>query len=422
MIPKLILSDAAGNIFVHPTYCMAGCNGRDLCQLSTSELQALPSGSTLFYLPGHAAIGWDEGGEEFVSLEKLHGRRVFPVSAFVIPGFTRTYLPAAKKINPKTTLPLWPYTAVGWADGKFVAATVRIDPSIKQNPSFYKQRSLLEKNITTTFKKFPTNRLFKHLSHCALSYNCRNAQNLFLNRWEAPLPISPLCNARCLGCLSKQEPKSAPASHERISFVPTPLEVAQVAVSHLKNCREGIVSFGQGCEGEPLLEFSVLKESIRLIRRQTPRGTIHLNTNGFYPRYIKELATSGLDSVRVSINSLDKKLYEAYFRPRGYDLSDVLRSVVVAKKSGLFVSLNLLTFPGITDSSCEVFRLIKFLNKGFVDLLQLRNLSIDPDFFLKHMPVSEDGSLGILNMVTLLKRSCPKVRLGYFNLPKERFK
>jgi pyruvate-formate lyase-activating enzyme len=421
MIPRLVLSDKKGRIFVHPTLSMLGFDGRDFCLPSEKDVILLPKDSLLFYMPGHVAFGWDKRQETKVSVEKFHGEVVFAVSAFLIPGFTRLYLPSAKKIDSKVTLPLWPYTAVGWQKGRFYACAVKIDPLKRQRPFYYRQGALMEAAIDRTLRRSPENRLFKHLSRCALLYNCRNAQNLFLKRWEAPLPVSPGCNSRCLGCLSFQESDCAQASHERISFVPTPQELLEVAGEHLKEAREPIVSFGQGCEGEPLLQFPLLKKSIALMRQRTQRGTIHLNTNGFCPKYLKKLASLGLNSVRISINSFSKERYQAYYRPCGYKFSDVLASIAQAKKSGLFVSLNYLLFPGASDEKNEVRRLIAFLKKGYVDLLQLRNLSIDPELFLYRMPPVKSGSLGISNMIKLIKKECPGLRLGYFNLPKEKF-
>ena len=50
----------------------------------------------------------------------------------------------------------------------------------------------------------PDNRLARHLEHCALTYGCPAGKNFFLGRYEAPLPTSRACNARCLGCISFQ--------------------------------------------------------------------------------------------------------------------------------------------------------------------------------------------------------------------------
>ena len=422
MVPQLVLSDKNGNIYVHPTLKMLGSDGRNFCLPQNNETIPLPKDSSFFYMPGHAACGWDEKGRAFVVVKEFQGKEVYPVSAFMVPGFVRLYLPAARKLRKQITLPLWPYTAVGWLKGRFYVCAVKIDYARKHRPLDSAQESLMKRNIDRTLKKFPKSRLFKHLSRCAVVYNCPNARNLFLKRWEAPVPISPVCNSRCLGCLSFQESDCAVASHERIRFVPTPDEVVEVALTHLKVAREAIVSFGQGCEGEPLLQFPVLKKSIALLRRHVATGTIHLNTNGSHPSYLKELALNGLDSVRISLNSLNEKRYNAYYRPQGYSFGDVLTSIREAKENGLFVSLNLLMFPGFSDCEEEIASLAKFLKKGYVDLVQLRNLSIDPEFFITCMPFPKSRPRGIVSLIALLKKFSPKVRLGYFNLPKERFK
>lgn len=421
MNAKLILSDNKGNIFIHPTLKLLGFDGVDFRRPAAEEFITLPKGSTLFFMPHHAAVGFDDASQSPVFVEEFNGRPVFAVSAFMVPAFTRLYLPAAIKRKEDIVLPLWPYTAVGYNRGKFCVCAVKVDAMRRQMPFYYQCEPAIKKQALIILKKFPKNRLVKHLYRCALGYNCRNAQNYFLGRWEAPLPVSPECNARCLGCISFQDSDCFKASHERIRFVPSPEEIAQVALSHLNRARSGIVSFGQGCEGEPLLQFLVIRDAIRLIRKQTQAGTIHLNTNGFSPLYVSQLAQAGLDSVRISINSFDDKMYAAYYRPKGYGLCDVLDCVKAAKKSGLFVSLNLLTFPGLTDNPREFKRLELFLKKGYVDLLQLRNLSIDPAYFISRMPVLKERPLGVLSVITRLKKLdfCPS--LGYFNVAKEKF-
>lgn len=422
MVPRLILSDSKGRLYTHPDLKAPGFNGVSLCLPRPDEWIPLPQGSRLFYMPGHAAAGWDDQAKDFVYVKEGQGRRFFPVSAFMVPGFTRAYLPAAKKIDENVRLPLWPYTAAGEYKKSLYVCALKIDAPRSLRLLRRKEESGLKKGIISALESFPSNRLFRHLSRCALEYHCPNAQDLFLEKGEAPLPVSPLCNARCLGCLSFQESGCSVASHERISFVPTPQEVSEVALFHFKNAPGGIVSFGQGCEGEPLLQFPVLKESLRLIRQRTRRGTIHLNTNGFKPAHLKALAAEGLDSVRISLNAFNEKLYHAYYRPKNYSFRDVISSFGAAKKSGLFVSLNYLTFPGLCDAPGDVKRLINFLKKGYVDLLQLRNLSIDADLLLEKMsPSKPQAPVGMRRMVSWIKKECPGVRLGYFNIPKEKF-
>jgi pyruvate-formate lyase-activating enzyme len=419
--PNLVLSNKKGGLMVHPRLKMMGRDAQGFVRLRPEEVIALPWGSTFYYLPARTAVGWDEDSCAPARVAEFGGEEVFPVAAFMVPGFTRLYLPAAQKTLNAPVLPLWPYAAAGYSRGKFYVAGLKVDALRRQDPRFYRQFSLIRKNIAKLTKEYPENRLFKHLSYCALTYNCRNAQNLFLNRWEAPLPVSPICNARCLGCLSFQGPKDATASHERIRFVPTADEVCEVGVAHLKKAKAPIVSFGQGCEGEPLLQFNILKGSILRMRRATKRGTIHLNTNGCDPLALRELAAAGLDSVRISVTSFLSESYRAYYRPRGYVFEDVRTSIKAARKSGLFVSLNYLVFPGASDGVSQVRALVRFLKKGYVDLLQLRNLSIDPDFFESRMPPLGGRPLGVLEMITLIREECPKLRMGYFNPPKENF-
>ena len=81
--------------------------------------------------------------------------------------------------------------------------------------------------------RLPQNRLRKHLETCALTYGCPAGKNFFLGRYEAPLPTAGQCNARCLGCLSKQETSSIPVSQNRISFTPTPEEIADISLAWL---------------------------------------------------------------------------------------------------------------------------------------------------------------------------------------------
>ncbi|MFN2369475.1 MAG: radical SAM protein, partial [Desulfurivibrionaceae bacterium] len=107
-----------------------------------------------------------------------------------------------------------------------------------------------------------------------------------MDSWEAPLPTSPVCNARCLGCISLQPSGCCPATQDRIDFTPTPEEIAEVAAPHLERVERGVVSFGQGCEGEPLMQAEIIEKSIGMIRARTGRGTINLNSNSGMPEAV----------------------------------------------------------------------------------------------------------------------------------------
>jgi len=206
---------------------------------------------------------------------------------------------------------------------------------------------------------------------------------------------------------------------ERIRFVPTPDEVAGVAVPHLKEAEDAIVSFGQGCEGEPLMQWRLLEKSIRMFREETDRGTINLNTNGSFPDRVAKLCEAGLESIRVTLNSPTQKYYTRYHKPMGYTYRKVVDSLLVAKERGIYTSINLLVFPGVTDREREIEELIKFIEKTRLDLIQLRNLNIDPDLYLKEMGKGE--GVGISKMIKILKKEFPRLQFGYFNRTKENF-
>jgi pyruvate-formate lyase-activating enzyme len=421
--PRLVLSDPDGNIFDHPSLKLSGRSGTRFLLPHPSELVPLPKGSQLFTLPGRIPIGWDEEKRSFVSSRKVELRNkeveCIAMAAFLPPGYIRTLLPATHLEPRAPTLPLWAYSAVGWKDGKFWATGLFIDPNPHWDPKYFGNDRLLKRKVHTFLSKNPKNRLLQQLSRCALEYHCFAAKNVFFRRWECPLPTSPSCNADCLGCISLQPSECCPASQERIHFVPTVDEVLGVALPHLEEAEDAIVSFGQGCEGEPLIQWRLLENSILKLREKTDRGTINLNTNGSFPKRLAKLCDAGLDNVRVTLNSPHLKFYKRYHRPKGYSFGEVVDSLVQSKEKGIYTSINLLVFPGFTDREEEVEGLIKLIRKTDLDLIQMRNLNIDPDLYLKTMGIGE--GIGISKMIDILKKEFPFLQFGYFNRTKENF-
>jgi pyruvate-formate lyase-activating enzyme len=421
--PRLVLSDPDGNIFDHPSLKLSGRSGTRFLLPHPSELVPLPKGSQLFTLPGRIPIGWDEEKRSFVSSRKVELRNkeveCIAMAAFLPPGYIRTLLPATHLEPRAPTLPLWAYSAVGWKDGKFWATGLFIDPNPHWDPKYFGNDRLLKRKVHTFLSKNPKNRLLQQLSRCALEYHCFAAKNVFFRRWECPLPTSPSCNADCLGCISLQPSECCPASQERIHFVPTVDEVLGVALPHLEEAEDAIVSFGQGCEGEPLIQWRLLENSILKLREKTDRGTINLNTNGSFPKRLAKLCDAGLDNVRVTLNSPHLKFYKRYHRPKGYSFGEVVDSLVQSKEKGIYTSINLLVFPGFTDREEEVEGLIKLIRKIDLDLIQMRNLNIDPDLYLKTMGIGE--GIGISEMIDILKKEFPFLQFGYFNRTKENF-
>ena len=422
--PRLILSDSQGNLFDHPSLRLTGRSGDRFLLPHPSELVPLPKGSQLFTLPGRIPVGWDEEKRSFLSSEKVKlGMREVEctaVAAFLPPGYIRTLLPATQLNSKAPTLPLWAYSAVGWKGEKFWTTGLFIDPNPHWNPKYFGNDPLLKRKVRVFLNKAPQNRLLRQLSRCALEYQCFAAKNVFFRRWECPLPTSPSCNADCLGCISLQPSECCLASMERIQFVPTVDEILRVALPHLEEAEDAIVSFGQGCEGEPLMQWRLLERSIRELRERTDRGTINLNTNGSFPDRVAKLCDVGLNSLRVTLNSPHREYYIRYHKPKGYTFGKVVGSLIKAKEKGIYTSVNLLVFPGFTDRKDEVEGLIKLIRKTNLDLIQMRNLNIDPDLYLKEM--GRGKGIGISKMIEILKREFPRLQFGYFNRTKENFK
>jgi pyruvate-formate lyase-activating enzyme len=425
-LPKLLYADSKGNIFDHPHLTMAGMSGSEAVLPDEVEMIPLPEDSRLFTIPDTPPIAWDGQQKKFVTVTTVReGRRESPVqavSAFMAPGWMRTLLPACDYSKKKVQLPLWSYTAVGWdeASEQIVVAATRVDSNENWQPKNYDDREL-DPLVRKMLKAFPENRLLEQLSRCAIDYHCFAAKNLFYRRWEAPIPTSPVCNSRCLGCISLQPSDCCPSNHERIGFVPTPEEIVELMLPHLLEASDSIVSYGQGCEGDPIMQAETVAEATKRLKAGSGgRGTVNFNSNGSFPDRVSTLCDAGMDSMRFSMNSVQEELYNQYYRPVGYRFGDVVESVKIAKNRGLFTMINYLVSPGLTDSPAEADALMKFIAETGVDMLQMRNLSIDPDYYNRQLGINGGGT-GMYQLLQRIKREFPKVQFGYFNRTKESF-
>lgn len=416
-VPTLVIADKDGNISDFPELLMTGgSNGRFLLP-DLQDLIPLPEGSELFTLPGRVPVGWDPQANEPVALieNPFTEGQVQAVAAFMAPAHTAILTASYQTEKNAPSLPLFAYTAVGWYRDRFWVAGFRSDQDRRQDSSQYRQ-STVESRTRKKLRQNKDNKLIQHLGKCCLTYGCPAARNYFLGRWEAPLPTSPVCNARCLGCISLQPSGCCPSTQDRITFVPSVKEIAQVAVPHLNEADNPIVSFGQGCEGEPLLQAKVIATAIKTIRSQTNRGTINLNSNSSLPESVALLAEAGLDSIRVSLNSAQEAFYLRYYRPQNYSFADVMRSIDVMKDKGRFVSLNYFILPGFTDSEQEFDALCHLLRSHRPDFIQLRNLNIDPEWYLQSLAFpSEARAMGIRPWLARIRKEFPLTRFGYFN-------
>jgi wyosine [tRNA(Phe)-imidazoG37] synthetase (radical SAM superfamily) len=421
--PRLLLADDSGRVFDHPELAAAVAFGDRLAP--AAGLVPLPDGGSLQALPGWAPIGYDEHSGQYVVVDTLEvgGKRIRPraVGAVLPPGWTRAALPAGRRSPLAPTLPQWAYTAAALSNGKLAVAALHTERRRHWAPERYSTPDLAAR-VAARRAEAPRSRALRQLETCALEYRCFTAQNLFYGRDEGALPASTSCNARCIGCISEQPRGGPTASHERMEEAPVWEDLAALGGRHLATATGHVmVSFGQGCEGEPLTRAAELERAIRAMRQSTARGSIHINTNGSLPKALDRLARAGLDSVRVSLNSANRELYEAYYLPQGYTFKDVERTLAVARKRKLYLALNLLTFPGVNDRAGEVDALIALIRRHRVDQIQTRPLAIDP---LQYLDVAEGRGaggepLGLREMLRRVRKAAPWVVIGNFSRAKD---
>jgi wyosine [tRNA(Phe)-imidazoG37] synthetase (radical SAM superfamily) len=413
--PALVFADASGSVLDSPGTAAAARCGRTIVPIDPAALIPLPRGSELYLLPERDPIGFDAAREQPRVIGDCRA-----VAAFLPPGYVVCALAAYERQPQAAPLPLFTYAATCWLRGKFHVPAVRVEHDVKHDPSQFSERTLAAHVRRLTTRR-PKNRLVRHLAeNCAVKYGCANARNLFYGRWECPIPVASVCNAACIGCISAQPDAPISPPQDRLTFQPSVAEAIEFAAPHLKSAPLAMVSFGQGCEGEPLVQGELIAEIIRAIRRRTDRGTIHLNTNGSRPDVVAKLCDAGLDSIRVSLNSARSAVYTRYYRPRNYSFNQVVDSIRVARARGLFTSINYLSFPGVTDSAAEVDALEDLIRRPGLDMIQWRNLNIDPDVYLDAIALDADEpAIGMRRLLERLRRLFPSVRHGYVNPPRE---
>lgn len=423
MSQKLLFADEQGQVFEHPVLLalVRDPGAPEGAARPLDEPLPLPAHASLAVLPGRKPLGLDPLTGEVVELREMKlGRRsvrVSAVAAVLPPGWTRTALPAYRKGPIAPLLPQWAYTAAAWDDRLgHVTWALHTDRRGHWDPADHSTPEL-RGLVGARLAREPKNPLLAQIARCALEYRCFTAQNTFYGRDEGAIPASTGCNARCVGCISEQPDDGPPSSHERMDDAPDAQRMADLGASHLEAAPgRTMVSFGQGCEGEPLTRARVIAESIRLMRARTPRGSININTNGSFPDRLADLIDAGLDACRISLNSAHAPLYQAYYQPIEYGYAQVAESIRLAKRRGVYTALNLLTFPGVVDQEGEIDALCGLVSLAQVDQVQVRSLAIDPEQYLAvaHGKSAGGPALGMRALFRKLRAARKGLVIGNF--------
>ncbi|MGA6925631.1 MAG: radical SAM protein, partial [Desulfosarcina sp.] len=263
-----VVANEKGDIFDLDGFAAVGADGPLQEPMATAGTIDLPHGSELMLLPDRAPVLMDLETGRIRSVDRNPyepSQRIFPVAAFNSPGVLVTHTCAYQARPEATILPLFAYGAVGWHRHGFRSAAIVVDDEPRQDLRRMPREKILS-GVEAMRRLLPENRLARHLEHCALTYGCPAGKNFFLGRYEAPLPTSRACNARCRGCISLQRDPHLTSSQNRIAFTPSAEEIAEVALAHIGRVNNAVVSFGQGCEGDPLMAARAIGPAITLIR------------------------------------------------------------------------------------------------------------------------------------------------------------
>jgi hypothetical protein len=135
--PVLLVADRNGEIYDEPLYRAGGMTGGDFVPLTSDDLIPLPEGSKFYFIPKGRPIGFDKKGKPTVIED------VYPVAAFLPPGYTRTFLPAYEETGSHPILPLWSYTAVSWYRDGFYAAALQVAWMDKADPELHDDEKII---------------------------------------------------------------------------------------------------------------------------------------------------------------------------------------------------------------------------------------------------------------------------------------
>lgn len=337
-------------------------------------------------------------------------------AALLPPGYLRTHLPAYVDATDRPDLFPRPYAAVAANDdGALVVAAVQLDRDATHDAAGY-ARAEVGAKVADGLRAQPGDKLVRQLARCAKEYGCHAAANAFCGRWECALPIAAPSNEKAPAAVAPKGDGEAEPT-DVAAFHPSTDELARLGQAHLA-AGGTILSFGQACEGEPLLAAREVEDAIARIRAATREGTIHLSTNGSVPGGLRRLAAAGLDSLSVRILAASAAAYEALHGPDGYRFTDVRASIRLAADLPIATSVLVLALPGLFDRSKELAALIALLG----DLpesgaLLLRDLHADPLRALARVPDRGDAPVGIARAIERIHEELPRLRVGAFVRP-----
>lgn len=394
---QAVHTDRSGRVIVAADYGAAGLAGPRPAALERAV--PLPADAQLVPLADRAAVGIDRRG-----LPRPLGPARWALGAVLGPGHLRTHLPASAPAAIAGPLEPLPYAAVA-ADpsGALVVAAVAhgtpgptpADPSAA---------------ISARLRAEPSNRLLRQLARCARDHRCPAAAAAFGGGGECALPLgAPAADASGPGVALRRRSERAPLAPSALAAPAA--DCAAIGAAHL--AAGGMsVSFGHACEGEPLAAIRRLADVTARIRAQTPRGSIVLRTGATSAAALLRAADAGVDALVVALASAHGPTYERIHRPVGHRWSDVRAALRAAAARRLPLTIELLTFPGLSDRASEVGALLALLAElPAGTALRAVDLACDPDALRATLPPDPEV-IGIEALLARLRSDAAHVRLA----------
>jgi cyclic pyranopterin phosphate synthase len=159
------------------------------------------------------------------------------------------------------------------------------------------------------------------------------------------ISVTDKCNLRCRYCMPAEG--VPPRSHEEFLTLEQIVEVVRVAV------RLGLTKI-RLTGGEPLVKRGIV-ELVRMIREVEGVRHLGMTTNGvLLARYAVPLREAGLDSVNVSLDTLEPERYSHI--TRGGDIRRVMGGIQAARQAGFPIKVNMVVLEDTGEEAIEAMR------------------------------------------------------------------
>ena len=356
-IPNLVFADKNGTVYDHPLLKSVFRTANYNIVPYELEMIPLPSDCILKMIPDAIPFSYDQMQAKIVEFSSG-----FPVYTELPPGYLRILYPSYKSNNLEndnfTSSHLAP---VGWMNEQFVVPAIFVENKQKIKLDLFKKlKNIIQEDEKLSFLNKKTKLDF--LSNCEIIIK----NNTELKQLNKLIPLLTQSNQ---------------------DFVIT-------------------------------MKFDPDKKTYEVIKSLLNENiTINLNITAFSIEKLNAIFDELIDSLSFDVESFNPD----FLKKRSVNFDNLTRSFEFAEKQGVFISVNLLTLPGFTDSTNEVEKTIDFLNTFKIEYLKLRDLKTVPHKFFKENKIESTEILGLKNMLKYIKKRCKRVKMGYFSRVKRDF-